>query len=72
MAEICKLELISVRQNEHKGGTVEVDFVEKFKFNNKYFYLRDLYINQEIKKIDQYRSYLNELDRSLTKNIIKI
>ena len=73
MAEICKLELISVRQNEQKGGSVEVDFVKKSsKINNYSFYLRDLYINQEIKLIDKYRCYFNQLDREVSENIIKI
>ena len=47
MAEICELELISVRQNGHKGGTVEVDFVKSSRFNNKSFCLRDLYKSRD-------------------------
>ena len=72
MAEICKLDLISVRQNEHKGGSVEVDFVHKSSKINKSFYLRDLYINQESQIIEKYLSYFNKLDREVSENIFKI
>ena len=52
MADNSNLDIISVRQNEHKGGSVEVDFKKKdFQLKGKSFYLINSYIEEEEKMI---------------------
>lgn len=73
MADKCDLAISSVRQNQQKGGSVEVDFVRKdSKYISKSCFFRDLFIKQEDFSISEYKKEYERLNLRIENNIIKI
>jgi hypothetical protein len=73
MANKSNLKISSIRENNHKGGSIEVDFVKKdtnFKYESRE--LLNLYQSNEDKILSDFDKYYDSLDNRINKIICEI